>query len=105
MIVGILVLALIVAPVAYLILIGVGSIAVIGGSERGKKKSLARKEEILSAAFDGRTVVTIPTGMGNLPFETVMEEAPRYGYRFVSDDAGSLVLTCVFERINDSPPR
>ena len=99
MLIELLVLIFIIGPVIGLIVFGISGAAVIGGAERNKNKNLANKHQILSQVFDGRPVATIVTGGGNLPFETVMEEAPRYGYRFVSHDNGELVMACVFERV------
>lgn len=104
MLIGLLILIFVIGPIIGLIVFGITGAAVIGGAERNKNRSLENKHVILSNAFDGRPVTTIRTGMGNLPFETVMEEAPRYGYRFVSHDNGELVMTCVFERVYNPMP-
>lgn len=103
MLVGLLVLVFIIGPIIYLIALGIGGMAAIGissSADKQMRKNLDNRHQILSQVFDGRPVATIVTGGGNLPFETVMEDAPRYGYRFISHDNNRYgILTCVFERV------
>lgn len=85
--------------IGYFILKQLGVFGVKSDAEKAVRHAVENEPALNSAFFNGDETVTFVTPGNNLPPKLVIESAPHYGYRLVSETDGEHgTKTLVFER-------
>lgn len=86
--------------IGYFILKQLGVFGVKSDVEKTVRHAVENEPELNGAFFNGDETVTFVTPGNHLPPKLVIESAPHYGYRLVSETDGAYgVKTIVFERV------
>lgn len=83
-----------------LALFGLFGFLLLGGVNKGQKKSEANAEQILNAAFNGAPNVTFKITMQSVKYETVILGAKKRGYKLIHQaDNQYGPHTLIFEKV------